>query len=110
MRRGSDSTISRGLSPFSPSRCPTEKAVVLSTHILEEVDAACTRAIIIDRGRIVANGTPAELKNLSECAGAVILSAQTTDDNGSIVVPVQGRRQRIGQPGVMRHGQHRPIR
>src|SRR5262249_56852206 len=29
------------------------KAIVFSTHILEEVDAACTRAIIIDRGRIV---------------------------------------------------------
>ena len=38
------------------------KAIVFSTHILEEVDAACTRAIIIDRGRIVANGTPQELK------------------------------------------------
>ena len=37
------------------------KAVVFSTHILEEVDAACTRAIIIDRGRIVAQGTPHEL-------------------------------------------------
>ena len=37
------------------------KAIVFSTHILEEVDAACTRAIIIDRGRIVANGTPDEL-------------------------------------------------
>jgi ABC-2 type transport system ATP-binding protein len=38
------------------------KAIVFSTHILEEVEAACTRAIIIDRGRVVANGTPAELK------------------------------------------------
>jgi len=37
------------------------KAIVFSTHILEEVDAACTRAIIIDRGRIVASGTPDEL-------------------------------------------------
>ena len=37
------------------------KAVVFSTHILEEVDAACTRAIIIDRGKIVAQGTPDEL-------------------------------------------------
>ena len=37
------------------------KAVVFSPHILEEVDAACTRAIIIDRGRIVAQGTPDEL-------------------------------------------------
>ena len=37
------------------------KAIVFSTHILEEVDAACSRAIIIDRGKIVANGTPDEL-------------------------------------------------
>jgi ABC-2 type transport system ATP-binding protein len=51
------------------------KAIVFSTHILEEVDAACTRAIIIDRGRIVANGTPDELRNLSDMAGAVTLSA-----------------------------------
>jgi len=37
------------------------KAIIFSTHILEEVDAACTRAMIIDRGRIVASGTPDEL-------------------------------------------------
>jgi ABC-2 type transport system ATP-binding protein len=39
-----------------------KKAIIFSTHILEEVEAACTRVIIIDRGRIVANGTPQELK------------------------------------------------
>jgi ABC-2 type transport system ATP-binding protein len=54
----------------------SSKAIVFSTHILEEVDAACTRAIIIDRGRIVANGTPAELRGMSERAGAVVLQAQ----------------------------------
>jgi ABC-2 type transport system ATP-binding protein len=42
------------------------KAIIFSTHILEEVDAACTRAIIIDNGRIVANGTPDELKKQSK--------------------------------------------
>src|SRR6202008_3106262 len=52
------------------------KAIVFSTHILEEVDAACTRAIIIDRGRIVANGTPAELRGMSDLAGAVTLQAK----------------------------------
>lgn len=50
-----------------------KKVIIFSTHILEEVDAACTRAIIIDRGRIVANGTPAELRAKSEMAGAVTL-------------------------------------
>jgi ABC-2 type transport system ATP-binding protein len=38
-----------------------DKAIVLSTHILEEVEAVCTRAIIIARGRILFDGTPAEL-------------------------------------------------
>jgi len=52
------------------------KAIVFSTHILEEVDAACTRAIIIDRGKIVANGTPQELRAMSELAGAVTLQAR----------------------------------
>ncbi len=52
------------------------KAIVFSTHILEEVDAACSRAIIIDRGRIVANGTPEELHAMSASAGAVTLQAR----------------------------------
>jgi len=39
-----------------------DKAIIVSTHILEEVDAVCTRALIIAGGQIVANGTPAELR------------------------------------------------
>jgi ABC-2 type transport system ATP-binding protein len=54
-------------------RMGERKAIVFSTHILEEVEAACTRAIIIDRGQIVANGTPEELKKRSDVAGAVHL-------------------------------------
>lgn len=41
------------------------KAIVLSTHILEEVDAVCTRALIISGGRIVADGTPSQLEKKS---------------------------------------------
>ncbi len=44
----------------------SEKAIIVSTHILEEVDAVCTRAIIISNGAIVANGTPSELKSMSD--------------------------------------------
>lgn len=40
----------------------SEKAIVISTHILEEVDAVCTRAIVIADGEIKADGTPAQLK------------------------------------------------
>ena len=54
-------------------RMGEKKAIIFSTHILEEVDAVCSRAIIIDRGRIVANGTPAQLRQKSELAGAVTL-------------------------------------
>src|SRR5262245_1765169 len=39
-----------------------ERAVLLSTHILPEVDAVCDRVLIIDRGRIVAEGTPRDLR------------------------------------------------
>lgn len=38
-----------------------DKVIILSTHILEEVDAVCTRAIIISGGRVQADATPAEL-------------------------------------------------
>jgi ABC-2 type transport system ATP-binding protein len=55
-------------------RMGENKAIIFSTHILEEVEAACTRAIIIDRGVIVANGTPDELKGRSERAGAVLMT------------------------------------
>lgn len=54
-------------------RMGEKKAIIFSTHILEEVEAACTRVIIIDRGQIVANGSPSELKRKSETAGTVLL-------------------------------------
>lgn len=56
-------------------RMSKEKAIIFSTHILEEVEAVCTRAIIIDRGKIIADGTPDELKAKSSGAGNVHLSA-----------------------------------
>jgi len=48
-----------------------QKAIVISTHILEEVDAVCTRAVIISYGRIVADGTPADLESRSRYHNAV---------------------------------------
>jgi ABC-2 type transport system ATP-binding protein len=39
-----------------------DKAIIISTHILEEVDAVCTRAVVIAQGELKADGTPAELK------------------------------------------------
>lgn len=51
-----------------------EKCIVLSTHILEEVDAVCTRAVIIAKGKIVADGDPVELRKKSRRYGAVTIS------------------------------------
>jgi len=48
-----------------------DKIVIISTHILEEVTAVCSRAIIIAQGRIVADGTPAELESRSKYHHAV---------------------------------------
>jgi ABC-2 type transport system ATP-binding protein len=50
-----------------------ERAVLLSTHILPEVDAVCDRVLIIDRGRIVAEGTAQELR--TRLAGTPVVRA-----------------------------------
>ncbi|MGZ8919525.1 MAG: ABC transporter ATP-binding protein, partial [Limisphaerales bacterium] len=57
-------------------RMGEKKAIIFSTHILEEVEAVCSRAIIIDRGQIVANGTPSQLKHKSDVSGAVLVRVQ----------------------------------
>jgi ABC-2 type transport system ATP-binding protein len=41
-----------------------EKTVLLSTHIMQEVEAMCNRVMIVNKGKIVANGQPGELKQL----------------------------------------------
>lgn len=58
------------------------KAILFSTHILEEVEASCTRAIIIDRGKVVADGTPEELKARATNAGTVLLRASGLAGSG----------------------------
>ncbi|MDX2202075.1 MAG: ABC transporter ATP-binding protein [Hyphomicrobiaceae bacterium] len=51
-----------------------DKAIIVSTHILEEVEAVCSRAIIINKGRIVADGTAEELMRRLPAHGAVAIS------------------------------------
>jgi ABC-2 type transport system ATP-binding protein len=48
-----------------------QKAIIISTHLLEEVTAVCTRALIIAEGRIVADGTPEQLEARSRHHNAV---------------------------------------
>ena len=56
-----------------------DKVIILSTHILDEVEAVCTRAIIIASGSIVADDTPAGLKARSSLYGAVCVTLQDTE-------------------------------
>ncbi len=50
-----------------------EKAIIVSTHILEEVEAVCTRAVVINKGRIVADGTAEDLMRRLPYHGAVAI-------------------------------------
>ena len=87
-----------------------EKTVIISTHILEEVSAVCTRAMILSLGKVVFDGTPVELAAKSDLHNAVRIRLQsssetilaelkalsdvqslTQDDSGMITVyPVDG--------------------
>ena len=57
-----------------------DRIVIISTHILEEVTAVCSRAIIIANGRIVADGTPAELESRSRYHQAVRIQLSAEHD------------------------------
>lgn len=51
-----------------------DKAIIVSTHILEEVDAVCTRAVIIAKGQLLFDGTPDELAARARYHNAVVLT------------------------------------
>ena len=68
-----------------------ERTLLVSTHILEEVESVCTRAIIIARGRILADDTPAGLLARSRFHNAV--SLQPADS-------IAARAALDGMPGV----------
>lgn len=59
-------------------RMASDKTIILSTHILEEVDAMCQRAVIIAQGKIVADAAPADLKVKSALHNAVTVRVADT--------------------------------
>lgn len=69
-----------------------EKAIVISTHILEEVDAVCTRAIIIGQGRVIFSGTPRELASRSRYhnAATIVLAAADADRARQALASITG--------------------
>ncbi len=61
-----------------------EKTVILSTHILPEVEATCDRILIINRGKIVANGTPETLRKQTQ--GNEVLKLRIEDGNADTIL------------------------
>jgi ABC-2 type transport system ATP-binding protein len=96
-----------------------EKAIIISTHLLEEVEAVCSRAIIIAHGRILADGTPAELAQRSRHHNAVrlglagggadanvraelaalpaVAAVEPAGDGGGLIVFARGGRPVVGE-------------
>jgi len=72
-----------------------EKVIILSTHILEEVDAVCSRAIVIANGRVVADGIPADLEARAPLHNAVTLSLQANVKDSAAI-----RQQLLSLDGV----------
>ena len=79
------------------------KTIILSTHNLEEVEAVCTRAIIINRGRIAADDSPEGLKTRSAYRGAVCFTVRKPEDGDlqSDIRAIAG----VGEVEVVSEGQ-----
>lgn len=71
-------------------RMSPDKAIILSTHLLEEVEAVCSRAIIIAQGRILADGTPAELAARSRFHHAVRIGLPAAGTQSTIAAELAG--------------------
>ncbi len=77
-----------------------EKCVVLSTHILEEVEAVCTRAVVIAEGRIVADEKPDELRRRASNHNAVNLVVSEGASSGSMEDLLKAIRSLPGVAGI----------
>ena len=81
-----------------------EKIIILSTHILEEVEAVCTRAVIISEGRIRFDGTPHELRQRSKRHNAVEIKLHSAADSKSLE-----KLRSLGSVASVEHGEDMKI-
>jgi len=78
-----------------------EKVIVISTHLLDEVDTVCSRAIVIAQGKIVADGTPADLQARSDLHNAVTLRlAASSSDTAKGAIEAVAGIDRVVQSGA----------
>jgi len=88
-----------------------DKAIIVSTHILEEVEAVCTRAVVIDRGRIVADGTAEDLQRRMPYHNAVAIrvAAAEADRVAGALAALSGVAKVERAPAVNGHIQVRAL-
>lgn len=68
-----------------------QKTVLLSSHILKEVEATCDRILIISQGKLVANGTTEELRKQAQGADQVFIEIDSNDENiGDTILNLSG--------------------
>jgi ABC-2 type transport system ATP-binding protein len=60
------------------------KCIIVSTHILEEVEAVCSRTIIIAKGRILVDSTPKKLKDEYQCSLDSVFRKITKSENAQV--------------------------
>lgn len=85
-----------------------DKAIIISTHILEEVEAVCSRAVVINKGRVVADGTAEDLMQRLHYHGAVSfkVAAERADAAIRVLSSAGGiveRVETVGKPNGHAH-------
>ncbi|MBC3787851.1 gliding motility-associated ABC transporter ATP-binding subunit GldA [Spirosoma utsteinense] len=80
-----------------------DKTVLFSTHIMQEVEAICDRVVIINRGRIVADGPLSQLRSASAGAIVVVAEFEGALPNPELLTSVPG----VEQVEPLEHGQYR---
>jgi ABC-2 type transport system ATP-binding protein len=85
-------SLATGIDSGGGSGSRAGRAIILSTHILEEVEAVCTRAVVIAKGKIVADDTPLGLASRSRYHNAVTLAVLTSPTQPAIDGNADGAR------------------
>ncbi len=79
-----------------------EKTVMLSTHIMQEVEAICDRVIIINQGKIVADGPVSEMKNMSNAEGYSLMLELNEPIDISVLTAISGVKS-VNEDGANRY-------
>jgi ABC-2 type transport system ATP-binding protein len=74
--------------------------VLLTTQYLEEADALAHRIVVVDHGRVIADGTPSELKERSRSAHVEVTLAEPGPEAAEVIAPLVGGRVSVSADGL----------